>query len=188
MRTANCVLSAHFTVRLVLLDFQILYSWCKFVLQRGIEMAKNRTKEELQRLHDYAKILITQNKLNQTEASKKTGISKVTMNKWYNEGNWGKLQQNFFLTRKERMADLLDELTEFQESIKNKDAGKRFADSKEADVRSKLIKGIKDLETNASLPEIINSCEGLLEFIRKIDLEKAQELVGYVDAFIKSKL
>ena len=45
------------------------------------------------------------------------------------------------------MADLLDELTEFQNSIKEKEIGQRFASSKEADIRSKLIKGIKELET-----------------------------------------
>ncbi len=166
----------------------MLYSWCKFVLQEVHKMAKRHTKEELLRLHDYAKILITKEKYSQVEAAKKTGVSKVTINKWHKEGNWDKLGKNFLLTREERMGDLLDELTEFQDAIKIKPIGQRFASSKEADIRSKLIKGIKELETNASLPEIIHSCQGLLEFVRKVDLEKAQELVGLVDAYIKSKL
>jgi hypothetical protein len=55
-------------------------------------------------------------------------------------------------------------------------------------VRRKLVKDIKELETKAALPEIIHACVQLLEFVRKIDLAKAQELSGLIDAFIKSRL
>lgn len=151
-------------------------------------MAKKRTKEELQRLHDYAKILCVKEKITQKEAAQRVGVSTKTLNNWYNDGNWSKLSKNFLLTREERMADLLDELTELQNFIKSKEKGERFANSKEADIRRKLIRDISELETKAALPEIIHASQSLMEFIRKIDLEKAQELANYVDAFIKSKL
>lgn len=145
-------------------------------------------KLTIQQKKDFAKVLITKEKLSQKEAAKKVGVSTVTMNKWYNKEGWDKLQKNFLLTREEQMAKLLDELVEINEHIQTFPEGKRFADSKLGDVRRKLVKDIKELETKAALPEIIHACTGLLEFIRKVDLAKAQELSRYVDAYIKSKL
>lgn len=142
----------------------------------------------IQQKKDYAKVLITKEKLSQKEAAERVGVSAVTMNKWFKEGDWDKLQKNFLLTREEQMGLLLNELAAINEHIQTFPEGKRFADSKLGDVRRKLVKDIKELETKAALPEIIHACTGLLEFIRKIDLAKAQELSRYVDAFIKSKL
>lgn len=137
---------------------------------------------------DWAKTLIVKEKLNQKEAALRVGVSTTTMNKWFREENWEKLQKNFILTRAEQMAFMLEELVEINEAVRAKPEGLRYADSKLGDVRRKLVKDIKELETKAAVPEIIHSCILLLEFIRKIDLEKAQELSQYVDAFIKSKL
>lgn len=141
-----------------------------------------------QQKKDFAKVLITKEKLSQKEAADRVQVSYVTMNKWYHAEGWEKLQRNFLLTREEQMALLLDELSAINAHILTKPEGARFADSKLGDVRRKLVKDIKELETKAALPEIIHSCTGLLEFIRKVDLEKAQELSRYVDGYIKSKL
>lgn len=137
---------------------------------------------------EWAQSLITKEGLTQKEAAIKVGVSTTTMNKWYQEGGWDKLGKNFLLTRSEQMAKLLDELVEINQHIQTYPEGQRFADSKLADVRRKLIKDIKELETKAALPEIIHSCVQLLEFVRKVDLAKAQDLSGVIDAFIKSKL
>ena len=151
-------------------------------------MAKNRSKEETERLKDYAKTLFTQDRLSQKEVAIKSGISEATISKWVVAGNWSKLQRNFLLTREEQMANLLDELAELNAHIKKKAEGLRFADSKEGDVRRKLIRDIKDLETKASLPEVIASCKGLLDFVRKIDLATAQSFSKLIDGYIKSLL
>lgn len=152
-------------------------------------MAKKRlSKEEVRSRLDWAKTEITKNGLTQKEAAEKVGLSAQTINKYYLEEKWDKLQKNFLLTREEQMANLLNELAEINNHIKKLPEGQRFADSKLGDVRRKLVKDIKELETKAALPETIHACTGLMEFIRKVDLEKAQELVVFVDAYIKSKL
>lgn len=163
---------------------QIVYKvqFCAYMV------SKMKTKDQLERLKDYAKVLITREGLSQKEAAQRTGISAVTINKWHKDGKWDKLQKNILLTRQEQLANLYEELEALNEAIKLKPEGTRFADSKEADSRRKLLKDIDSLENEASIPEIIHACTGLLEFIRKIDLEIAQELSKYVDAFVKSKL
>jgi len=150
-------------------------------------MAKNAGLTYNQK-KDWAKLLITKQRYSQKDAAAKVKVSKTTMNTWFKEGKWDKLQKNIFLTREEQMGNLLEELTEINDAIKRKPEGERYADSKLGDVRRKLVKDIKELETEANLPEIIHSCTQLLEFVRKVDLPKAQELADYVDSFIKSKL
>ena len=149
---------------------------------------KRRTKEELEKLKSWAKILITKEGHTQLSASEITGISTTTINKWYNDGKWDELEKNILLTRQEMLLKFYKELEQFDAYIQTKPEGFRFADSKEADARSKLMKNIEQFEEEASLPEIIHSCQGLLEFVRKVDLKVAQELSKYVDSFIKSKL
>lgn len=157
-------------------------------MRKPLIMAKKLTKSEIEKAKGYAKTLFINDKLSQKEIAIRTGISEKTIGKWVIDNNWEKERKNFVLTRQEQMSNLLDELTELNESIKKKPAGFRFADSKEGDVRRKLIKDIKELETSSSKPEAISACISLLEFIRKVDLLKAQELSAYVDGFIKSIL
>jgi len=151
-------------------------------------MAKTKSKSELEKLKGYAQILYTKEHLSQKEIAERTDISEKTIGKWVADGNWDKYKKNFVLTRQEMMGDLLNEVTEINKAIKDRPEGLRFADSKTADVRRKLILDIKQLETSASKPEAISACAALLEFVRKVSLAKAQELAPFVDGYIKSIL
>jgi hypothetical protein len=149
---------------------------------------KRRTKKELDKLKSWAKTLITKEGHTQLSAADVVGISTTTMNKWYNDGKWQELERNILLTRSEQLAKLYKELENFNSYIETKPVGQQFADSKEGDARSKLMKNIEQFEEDASLPEIIHSCQSLLEFIRKVNLADAQLLSKYADNFIKSRL
>ncbi|TZF81812.1 transcriptional regulator [Pedobacter sp. BS3] len=152
-------------------------------------MKKRLTKEELERVKSHAKILYTREGLTlQKELAQRVGVSENTISKWVIEGKWESLKKNFLLTREERMSDLLDELTEIQEFIKNQPEGRRFADSKLGDVRRKLIKDIKELETNASREEIIHALTKLIQFVRPENLNDARIITQWADVFIKTLL
>lgn len=147
---------------------------------------KRRTKKELEKLKAYAKILITKEGHTQLSASEVVEVSATTINKWYKEGKWDELEKHLLNTRQELLVKFYKELEEFDAFIQKKDEGKRFADSKEADARTKLMKNIQQFEAEASIAEILASCQGLLEFVRKVDLKAAQDLSKYVDSYIKS--
>lgn len=150
---------------------------------------KKHTKEELERLKEYAKSLyLHENVTNQKELAKRVGVSENTISKWVTENKWSNLKKNFLLTREERMSDLLDELTEIQNFIKELPEGRRFADSKLGDVRRKLIKDIKELETNASKDEIIHALLALIKFVRPENMDEAKIITKWADIFIKSLL
>jgi hypothetical protein len=147
------------------------------------------TKAELENLKDYAKILFTRDRLTLQEIGLKTGIVEATLTRWMHNGGWIKLQRNFILTREEQMDNLLDELVQINNSIRNKPDGEQFADAKLSDVRRKLILDITDLETkNASVPETLAVFKNLLEYVRKVDLAKSQEIARWMDEYVRAKL
>lgn len=148
-----------------------------------------KTKDEIEELKARAKLYYLHEGItNQKELAKKVGVTAKTIGNWIAEGKWKKLQRNFVLTREELMASYLEELLEIKQAIKNKPEGERFADYKLAQIRRSLTKDIEALETEAQLPEIISAVTQLLNFVRKNNLEQAQELSHAVDAFIKMKL
>jgi len=116
------------------------------------------------------------------------GVSANTMTKWVADGKWKTRRDNMLLTREEQMVNLLQELVEINEAIKLKAPGKRYADSKEGDVRRKLIKDIKELETKASVAEIIHTGVAFVKFIAITDHEMAKRISILFDSFIKANL
>ncbi len=145
-----------------------------------------KIKEEKQ---DYLRLLYTKDNITtQKELAQRVGITEKTAGEWIEEMNLKKLSRNFLLTREEQLANLLDELVEINEAIKEKPKGQRFADSKLANTRRYLIRDIKDLETKALLPEIISALTQFLDYARINDLDETQLIAKYVDAFIKTKI
>jgi hypothetical protein len=151
-------------------------------------MKGNYSKAEIANLKDYAKVLYTREKLTQEEVSAKTGVHVNTVKRWSVAGGWKKLQRNYTFSREEQIGYMMDELAELNGAIRIKTKGKRYADAKEGDVRFKLVRHIKDLESDASVVEAINASVGLLDFVAKVNLPKAREIGSFMDGYIKSRL
>jgi len=137
---------------------------------------------------EWAELLCTKEGYSQKDAAAKVGVSTVTMNKWYNEGNWLRVRQSMLITRQEQLSRLymqLDELTSF---IKKKPEGERFANSKEADTISKLAGSIKTMETEASIADVVEVSKRFLSWYRPFNHTKALEIAGLFNDFIKDIL
>lgn len=147
------------------------------------------TKLTLKQKQEHAFLLFTRDNITvHKELSAKTNVSPKTISKWITDGSWDKYRQNMLLTREEQMQNLLNELSQLNEAIKLKPEGFRYADSKEADVRRKLIKDIKDLETKASIAEHIGSLKSFIKWVTPINYDKAKEITLLADSFIKDCL
>jgi DNA-binding XRE family transcriptional regulator len=137
----------------------------------------------------WAKMLYTREQItNQKELSETVGVSQQTMSKWVNNENWEQYRKNVLLTREEQLLKLLNELDQINAYIEKKPEGARFADNKEADIRRKLIRDIKDLETKASLAEIIETAKRFTRWLSPVNLQKAKEVSALFDDFIKDCL
>jgi len=139
---------------------------------------------------EYAKLLFTQEKLSQKEVAEKAGISEQTMTKWVKANNeeWKRLRTSYVITKREQLSRLYEQIGEITETIQEREKGKRYSDSKEADILVKLTAAAKNLETDASVADIIEVAMRFLNWLRPVDLEKAKEISGYFDGFIKDQL
>lgn len=147
------------------------------------------TNEEKERKKGLAKVLFLQEKnISFKEIAERIEVSEKTIADWVKNEKWEGLRRNILLTRQEQLVMMQDELNEINLCIKNQPEGARFADFKLAQVRNQLVKNIKDLETKAMLPEMINALTRFLDFVKKENLDEAQLLADYTDQFIKSQL
>ncbi len=135
---------------------------------------------------EWAKLIYLKESLTQQEIADRVGVSRATINKWAKE--WEGLKLNLLQTREERIASTLSQLDELDRSIASKEEGKRFPTTAEADIRRKLTADLEALEQDASIRDIYNVSRGILEFVRKVDLDKAKELSDYLDSYIKEKM
>jgi DNA-binding XRE family transcriptional regulator len=123
----------------------------------------------------------------QKDLATKVGVTEKTISKWKIEGRWENLVLNIPMVKQQQIQKLLRELEAINGHIENKAEGKRFADSKEADVRRKLIADIKDLEGEASVSETINVAMAFTKWVSKTDAELSRTMSIYFDLFIKEQ-
>jgi transposase len=137
---------------------------------------------------DWAKLLVVSEGYTQKEAAKKVGASEKSISKWAKAENWDKLRQSIIMTKDEQLRVMYLQLEEQNATIMKRPEGKRFADSKESDARLKTIEGIRKLETETSIADIIEVCKRVVNYLRPIDFEKSKEVCILFDGFIKDTL
>lgn len=135
---------------------------------------------------EYAKLIFLRENITQQEIADRVGVSRVTVNKWVKE--WETLKLNLLQTREERISSTLSQLDELDRSIAAKEEGKRFPTTAEADIRRKLTADLEALEQEASVRDIYNVSRGLLDYVRRINLDHAKELSEYFDSYIKDRM
>lgn len=144
------------------------------------------TNLTIEQKKEWAKLLyVKENVTTYKILAVRVGVQARTISKWAEEGEWDKLRKNVVLTRSEQLSKLLSQLEAFNSYIEAKPQGYRFADSKEADARRKLIADIKALEADASIAEAINVCTSITNWLAKFDLEKAKNISDLFDNYIK---
>ena len=139
---------------------------------------------------ELAKLLFTREGLSQKEIAERVGASEQTISKWVNanEGEWRRMRQSLIITKEEQLHRIYEQLEEITLAIKKKEAGSRYAGSKDADVIVKLTAAAKNLESEASIADIVEVSKRFLNWLRPVDLEKAKEFAVFMDAFLKDQL
>jgi transcriptional regulator with XRE-family HTH domain len=139
---------------------------------------------------DYAKLLFTQENLTQKEIAEKVGVSEQTLTKWVNADNeeWKRLRQNIIVTKKEQLSRIYEQIDEINSSIRSKETGRRYADSKEADTLVKLTAAAKNLESEASVGDAIEIGKKFLSWLKPLAPAKAREIAVMFDDFIRDLL
>jgi DNA-directed RNA polymerase specialized sigma subunit len=137
---------------------------------------------------DWAKLLYIKENLTQAEIAERVGISKVSINKWVKEGKWELEKASLTVTRQEQLSRLYQQIAEINNAIAARKEGERYANSKEADAINKIAAAIEKMERDTGLSDIISVSVEFLNWLRKYDLSKAQELSAYFDMYIKDRM
>lgn len=137
---------------------------------------------------EYAQHLYCEGVLSQKAIAEKVGVSEKTMSKWAKDENWERLRKSLLISKQEQLAMLYDQVDEINKSIRKKPEGERFANSKEADILSKLTASIEQLEEETNISDVVEVCKRFITFLQKHDFEKSKEVVDLCDAFIKDCL
>lgn len=113
-----------------------------------------------------AKILFTAQKLDQKTVANKVGVSEQTMSKWVTQFGWKGLRDRLLVGKEEMLSNMYEQLAELNEAIREKPKGKRYADTKQADVQVKLTAAIRSLETELAIADIVGAGMRFLKFLQ----------------------
>ena len=141
-----------------------------------------------QQKKEWAKQLILRENYTQKEAAEKVKVSAVTLNRWYKAEKWESLKQTMLVTRETQLGRLYMQLDELNAAIMKRPEGERFANSKEIDAIAKYTSSIRALESEANLADVIEVGKRVLNYIRIYHADKAIEVAGIFDGFIKELL
>jgi uncharacterized protein YdcH (DUF465 family) len=149
-----------------------------FALKRQKYMTLKEKKE-------IAKLLYLKDNKSGTEIAEFVGVSVQTVSNWTTKGGWKKLKASYIATKDQQLMRMYNQLTELNDAIANKEEGKRYPDSKEADAMNKIAAAIRHLETETSISEVIDVSIKFSNWLREQDPKVALEYIGYQDDFIK---
>lgn len=136
-----------------------------------------------------AKILFTREKLEQKLIAKKVGVSEKTISKWVNDFNWKSLRNRLLIGKEEVLNNFYNQLAELNETIENKEDGKRYADSKEADIMVKYSAAIRSLETELAIADLVESGIRFIKFIQSVEApEKVMDIADLWNSFLQSEI
>lgn len=137
---------------------------------------------------EWAASLYLRDNLTQQEIADKTGVSRVTIGKWIKAEKWEEQKAAITTSREEQISNLYRQVSNINEAIKKRPADERFATPREADILSKLAGTIKKMETDIGITDIISVGTRFCNWLRPVDLKKAQEYIKLFDVFLKDSI
>lgn len=137
---------------------------------------------------EFAEILYTRQGLTGKEIADKVQTTEATISAWKKAGNWDNLKASLSVTKAEQLMQINEQINELNAFIRKKKLGERFASSTESDTLSKLTASKRNLETEASIAETVDTFIAFNEWLRGVDVVKAKEFITLQDAYIKTLL
>lgn len=135
---------------------------------------------------EFAKILYIRERLTQKEVAARVSIGEHALGRWVKEYGWDKLRRSLLVTKQEQIAHLYAQLETLSELIANQEV--KVADSKQADIYTKLSAAIRNLETEINIGDCIEIGMEFCDYVRQNAPEKIGETVDLFDSYIKSRM
>lgn len=115
----------------------------------------------------------------QKEIALEVGVREATLSKWVKE--WEHLKLNLLQSREERYIATLIQLKNLDDEI----AKVGFPDTKQADIRRKLVADMNDLEQEADIRTTSNVGQGVLAYLRLMNDDRAGLVGAILNDYVK---
>lgn len=143
-------------------------------------------KNKQDRARDSARSLYMTGQFTQKQIAEIVNVSPRTILRWVHEDKWDVILDTIQGSREKRITKYQKYLADIETTIESRPIGQRMPTSAEIDQMSKLENIIKKLTDTASLGEIVQYSKNVCLFVQQYDVEKAKELSGIFDNYIKS--
>ncbi len=120
----------------------------------------------------------------QRELAKYVDVSEVTLSTWAKKYKWDDLKESWLASQGEQLSFLYRQLRFLKEELE--ESGRKTYNSKEVDIVIKLTAAIKNLKSEKGLDDIIDVMMTVTEWLRTVDLKKAQEVSDIFNMYIKA--
>lgn len=141
-----------------------------------------------QKKKELAQILYVQEKKTEAEIAELLGVSRSAVSQWVTKEKWNELRSGVSIAKEQQIMNLYHQINLINEDVMNRPDGERKVNVKEAKIIADLADAVKKLETDIGIAEIVSCGMKFCDFMRSMDSEKAKEVNGYWDAFLRSML
>lgn len=141
-------------------------------------MTNSQKRELAQKLY-VANFFPTQRKL-----AEEVGVSEVTISTWAKKYKWDEQKESWLASQTEQLSFLYRQLRLLKEELE--ESGRQTYNSKEVDIVIKLTAAIKNLKSEKGLDDIIDVMITVVEWLRTVDVKKAQEASDIFNLYIKA--
>jgi len=135
---------------------------------------------------EWAEILFLKTSMTQREIAAKVNVAEKTISFWVNQDGWKEKKSRLIITRAEELNRIYEQLSNLNDHIMSRD--EKHCNNKEADIISKLASAARNLEVEVSIANIVDVFQDFTEWLRTVDITKAQEIIEWMDGYIKYKM
>ena len=131
----------------------------------------------------WAHSLYKREDLSYKDIALEVGTDEATVRMWSIEDEWNGTKRSQLTAKRVQLDFLYTCLEKLSEKMKNPDD----INPKDIDLMVKYTNAIKNLEIEPSVAEIIEVMEVFIQWLRRRDLQAAQKVVVYLNAFVTEK-
>ena len=147
---------------------------------------KGDKSKPLQQKKEYAKLLYITGDLNQKEIAERVDVNPKTIGTWIEDGMWKYLRKSLLTSKGDQLRRYYEILDAVTTKIEATEGG--YGDTKLADMSIKYTGIIKNLETETSTGQMIETGMRFIRSVQKVDSELAKQITKFFDAFIMEEL
>lgn len=136
-----------------------------------------------------AKILYTREQLTAKVVAKRVGTSEKTMGVWIDKYGWKNLRNRLLVSKDQVLNNLYEQLEELNNTIRLRNEGSRYGDTKEADILIKYTASIRNLETDLAIADLVESGIRFVKYLQKVGtIEQVMEISDLWNSFLQSSI